>query len=73
MFLTSPITAAHRDRYRREGYFIAERVIPAEHFRDPEGGDKCGSFGDEPGVPSVVPAGSLVVVSSLVFHRSVGR
>jgi ectoine hydroxylase-related dioxygenase (phytanoyl-CoA dioxygenase family) len=33
-------------------------------------GDKCGYFGDEPGVPAVVPAGSLVVFSSLVFHRS---
>jgi len=41
-----------------------------EHVRDPESGDKCGYFGDEPGVPAIVPAGSLVVFSSLVFHRS---
>ncbi len=41
-----------------------------EHVRDPDSGDKCGYFGDEPGVPAIVPAGSLVVFSSLVFHRS---
>ena len=41
-----------------------------EHIRDPETGDKCGYFGEEPGVPAIVPAGSLVVFSSLVFHRS---
>ena len=41
-----------------------------EHIRDPETGDKVGYFGREPGVPAVVPAGSLVVFSSLTFHRS---
>ena len=41
-----------------------------EHVRDAKSGDKCGYFGDEPGVPAVVPAGSQVVFSSLVFHRS---
>ena len=41
-----------------------------EHIRDPKTGDKCGYFGAEPGVPAIVPAGSLVVFSSLVFHRS---
>lgn len=41
-----------------------------EHIRDPETGDKVGYFGKEPGVPAIVPAGSLVVFSSLVFHRS---
>lgn len=41
-----------------------------EHVRDPESGDKCGYFGDEPGVAAVVSAGSLVVFSSLIFHRS---
>lgn len=41
-----------------------------EHVRDPRTGDKCGYFGSEPGVPAVVPAGSIVVFSSLVFHRS---
>lgn len=41
-----------------------------EHLRDPASGDKVGYFGKEPGLPAVVPAGSIVVFSSLVFHRS---
>lgn len=41
-----------------------------EHVRDPETGDKVGYFGSEPGIPAIVPAGSLVVFSSLTFHRS---
>lgn len=41
-----------------------------EHVRDPKTGDKIGYFGKEPGIPAVVPAGSLVVFSSLTFHRS---
>jgi ectoine hydroxylase-related dioxygenase (phytanoyl-CoA dioxygenase family) len=41
-----------------------------EHIRDPVTGDKVGYFGDEPGVPAIVPAGSVVVFSSLTFHRS---
>ncbi len=41
-----------------------------EHIRDPETGDKVGYFGREPGIPAIVPAGSLVVFSSISFHRS---
>lgn len=41
-----------------------------EHIRDPETGDKTGYFGREPGLPAIVPAGSVVVFSSLTFHRS---
>jgi ectoine hydroxylase-related dioxygenase (phytanoyl-CoA dioxygenase family) len=41
-----------------------------EHVRDEESGDKVGYFGSEPGIPAIVPAGSLVVFSSLTFHRS---
>lgn len=41
-----------------------------EHIRDPETGDKVGYFGSKEGVPAVVSAGSLVVFSSLTFHRS---
>lgn len=41
-----------------------------EHIRDPETGDKVGYFGKEPGIPAIVPAGSLVVFSSLTFHSS---
>ena len=41
-----------------------------EHVRDEETGDKTGYFGPEPGVAAVVPAGSLIVFSSVTFHRS---
>ncbi len=41
-----------------------------EHLRDPDTGDKVGYFGSEPGIPGIVPAGSLIVFSSLTFHRS---
>ena len=41
-----------------------------EHIRDPDTGDKVGYFGKQPGIPAIVPAGSLVVFSSLTFHRS---
>ena len=41
-----------------------------EHKRDEKTGDKVGYFGKETGVAAVVPAGSLVVFSSLSFHRS---
>ena len=41
-----------------------------EHVRDPETGDKVGYFGKEQGIPAIVPAGSLVVFSSLTFHCS---
>lgn len=41
-----------------------------EHVRDEVTGDKVGYFGQERGVPAIVPAGSLVVFSSLTFHRS---
>ena len=41
-----------------------------EHVRDKKTGDKAGYFGEETGVPAIVPAGSVVVFSSLSFHRS---
>ena len=41
-----------------------------EHVRDPVTGDKAGYFGDEKGIPVVVPKGSVAVFSSLTFHRS---
>jgi hypothetical protein len=41
-----------------------------EHIRDPVTGDKTGYFGSEEGIPAVVPAGSLVIFSSLTFHKS---
>ena len=41
-----------------------------EHVQDPTTGDKIGYFGEEPGIPAIVPAGSLVVFSSVTFHCS---
>ena len=41
-----------------------------EHVRDDATGDKAGYFGEAPGVPVIVPAGSVAVFSSLSFHRS---
>ena len=32
--------------------------------------DKIGYQGDHPGIPALVPAGSIVVFSSRTFHRS---
>lgn len=41
-----------------------------KHFRDPATNDKVGYVGTDPGVPVVVPAGSIACFSSVVFHRS---
>ena len=40
------------------------------HVHDAGTNDLVGYFGDDPGIPVVVPAGSVAVFSSLVFHRS---
>ncbi len=41
-----------------------------EHVRDEETNDMVGYFGDDPGDPIVVPAGSIACFSSTLFHRS---
>lgn len=41
-----------------------------KHVEDPRLNDMVGYFGDDPGLPVEVPAGSIVVFSSTVFHRS---
>jgi ectoine hydroxylase-related dioxygenase (phytanoyl-CoA dioxygenase family) len=41
-----------------------------EHVREDESNDLVGYFGDDPGDPVLVPAGSIVCFSSTVFHRS---
>jgi ectoine hydroxylase-related dioxygenase (phytanoyl-CoA dioxygenase family) len=41
-----------------------------KHFHDEATNDKVGYFGDDPGLPLVVPAGSIACFSSVVFHRS---
>ena len=41
-----------------------------KHFDDEVTNDKVGYFGSDPGMPLVVPAGSIACFSSVVFHRS---
>jgi ectoine hydroxylase-related dioxygenase (phytanoyl-CoA dioxygenase family) len=41
-----------------------------DHVEDPELNDLVGYFGDDPGDLIIVPAGSIAVFSSALFHRS---
>jgi ectoine hydroxylase-related dioxygenase (phytanoyl-CoA dioxygenase family) len=41
-----------------------------EHVRDPESNDLVGYFGEDPGDPVIIPAGSIACFSSTLFHRS---
>ncbi len=41
-----------------------------KHIRDEESNDLVGYFGPEKGVPAIVPAGSIVVFTSINFHSS---
>jgi ectoine hydroxylase-related dioxygenase (phytanoyl-CoA dioxygenase family) len=41
-----------------------------KHIADPVVNDKTCYFGSDPGIPVVVPAGSIAVFSSMVIHRS---
>ena len=43
-------------------------IIP--HEIEDGSNDRVGYFGDDPGVPAVVPAGSVVAFTSVTFHRS---
>jgi ectoine hydroxylase-related dioxygenase (phytanoyl-CoA dioxygenase family) len=43
-------------------------VIP--HVKDKQSGDLVGYTGDDPGITVPVPRGSIVALSSMVFHRS---
>jgi ectoine hydroxylase-related dioxygenase (phytanoyl-CoA dioxygenase family) len=51
--------------YERAG---TREVVP--HVRDEESNDLVGYFGDDPGDPVIVPAGSIACFSSTLFHRS---
>jgi ectoine hydroxylase-related dioxygenase (phytanoyl-CoA dioxygenase family) len=51
--------------YSRAG---TREVVP--HVRDDESNDLVGYFGDDPGDPVIVPAGSIACFSSTLFHRS---
>jgi ectoine hydroxylase-related dioxygenase (phytanoyl-CoA dioxygenase family) len=41
-----------------------------EHARDEESNDLVGYFGDDPGDPVIVPAGSIACFSTTLLHRS---
>jgi ectoine hydroxylase-related dioxygenase (phytanoyl-CoA dioxygenase family) len=41
-----------------------------QHIKDSRTNDMVGYFGKDPGIPAIVPAGSIVAFSSYVFHRS---
>ncbi|MCZ7647145.1 MAG: phytanoyl-CoA dioxygenase family protein [Planctomycetota bacterium] len=41
-----------------------------EHVVEPESRDWIGYHGDDPGIPVLAPAGSLIVFSCYTFHRS---
>ena len=41
-----------------------------KHVRDEESNDRIGYFGDDPGDPVIVPAGSIACFSTTLFHRS---
>jgi ectoine hydroxylase-related dioxygenase (phytanoyl-CoA dioxygenase family) len=41
-----------------------------EHVHDEESNDRIGYFGDDPGDPVIVPAGSIACFSTTLFHRS---
>ena len=41
-----------------------------EHSILDESNDKIGYYGDDPGIPVIAPAGSILVFSSVSFHRS---
>ncbi len=41
-----------------------------DHTVEATSNDKVGYRGDDPGIPAIVPAGSVVVFSSRTFHRS---
>lgn len=40
------------------------------HVVEPGSNDMVGYHGDDPGIPVIVPAGSIAVFSSVTFHRS---
>jgi ectoine hydroxylase-related dioxygenase (phytanoyl-CoA dioxygenase family) len=41
-----------------------------KHVHDRESNDRIGYFGDDPGDPVIVPAGSIACFSTTLFHRS---
>ena len=51
-------------------YSVAGTREVVDHEQDDESNDLVGYMGDEPGIPVIVPAGSIAVFSTTLFHRS---
>jgi ectoine hydroxylase-related dioxygenase (phytanoyl-CoA dioxygenase family) len=51
-------------------YSRAGGRVVVEHVQDEGTHDRVGYFGDDPGDPVIVPAGSIACFSSTLFHRS---
>ena len=51
-------------------YSVAGTKEWIKHTIDEETNDRVGYHGDHPGIPVIVPAGSIAVFSSLTLHRS---
>jgi ectoine hydroxylase-related dioxygenase (phytanoyl-CoA dioxygenase family) len=41
-----------------------------QHVKEEGSNDEVGYFGSDPGIPAIVPAGSIVLFSSVTFHAS---
>ena len=54
--------------FSRDGRNTSDDII--DHTVEERSNDKVGYKGDDPGIPAIVPAGSIVVFSSRTFHRS---
>jgi len=54
--------------YSRDGRHSTDEII--DHSVEERTNDRVGYKGDDPGLPAIVPAGSIVVFSSRAFHRS---
>ena len=54
--------------YSRDGRGSVDDIT--DHDREERSNDMVGYRGDDPGIPAIVPAGSIVVFSSRTFHRS---
>jgi ectoine hydroxylase-related dioxygenase (phytanoyl-CoA dioxygenase family) len=51
-------------------YSRADTRDVVKHVRDKQSNDLVGYFGDDPGDPVIVPAGSIACFSTTLFHRS---
>jgi ectoine hydroxylase-related dioxygenase (phytanoyl-CoA dioxygenase family) len=73
-YLTCWCTLDDVDETNGTVYLLPFSKSPAreriEHTIDPETNDRVGYDGDDPGIPVILPAGSIAVFWSTVLHRS---